>query len=59
MDRKGVVHLVYFKGEPGNGDLFYTTSKDGVHFKHHPLRVNSQPGSAIAVGNLRLLSSAA
>ncbi len=53
VDGKGVVHLVYFKGDPGHGDLFYTTSKDGAHFKDHPLRVNSQPGSAIAVGNIR------
>jgi RNA polymerase sigma factor (sigma-70 family) len=53
VDAKGVVHLVYFKGEPGAGDLFYTTSKDGVHFKPHPLRVNSQAASAIAIGNIR------
>jgi hypothetical protein len=52
VDARGVVHLVYFKGEPGGGDLFYTTSKDGVHFKH-PIRVNSQTGSAIATGNIR------
>jgi hypothetical protein len=53
VDAKGVVHVVYFKGEPGAGDLFYTTSKDGVHFKPQPLRVNSQAGSAIAMGNIR------
>jgi RNA polymerase sigma factor (sigma-70 family) len=53
VDGRGVVHLVYFKGEPGAGDLFYTTSKDGIHFKPHPLRVNSQAGSAIAAGNIR------
>src|SRR5205807_3876796 len=52
VDSKGVVHLLYFKGEPGGGDLFYTTSKDGVHFKH-AIRVNSQPGSAVATGNIR------
>jgi RNA polymerase sigma factor (sigma-70 family) len=52
VDGKGVVHLLYFKGAPGGGDLFYARSKDGAHFAH-PLRVNSQPGSAIAVGNIR------
>jgi hypothetical protein len=52
VDARGVVHLVYFKGEPANGDIFYTRSKDGAHFEH-PLRVNSHPGSAIAVGNIR------
>jgi RNA polymerase sigma factor (sigma-70 family) len=53
VDGKGVVHLVYFKGEPGGGDLFYTTSKDGSQFKPHPIRVNSQAGSAVATGNIR------
>jgi hypothetical protein len=52
VDSKGVVHVLYFKGEPGNGDVFYTRSPDGVHFKD-PLRVNSQPGSVIATGNIR------
>jgi hypothetical protein len=52
VDGKGTVHLIYFKGEPGGGDIFYARSEDGEHFKH-PVRVNSQPGSAIAVGNIR------
>lgn len=52
VDAKGVVHLVYYKGEPGGGDLFYTRSEDGVQFKE-PLRVNSQPGSAVAAGSIR------
>jgi hypothetical protein len=52
VDAEGVVHLLYFKGEPQAGDVFYTRSKDGVHF-NDPLRVNSHPGSAIAVGNIR------
>jgi hypothetical protein len=52
VDGKGVVHLIYFKGDPANGDLFYCRSEDGVHFKD-PLPVNSHPGSAIAIGNIR------
>jgi hypothetical protein len=52
VDAKGVVHLVYFKGEPSAGDVFWTISRDGVNFKH-AIRVNSQPGSAIAIGNIR------
>jgi RNA polymerase sigma factor (sigma-70 family) len=52
VDSEGTVHLLYFKGEPAAGDIFYARSKDGVHF-HHPLRVNSIAGSAIAVGNIR------
>jgi hypothetical protein len=52
VDAKGVVHLLYFKGEPLGGDIFYTRSKDGAHWEHS-LRVNSQPGSAVATGNIR------
>ena len=53
VDAKGVVHLLYFKGDPAGGDIFYVRSEDGVSFNKHPLRVNSQPGSAIAIGNIR------
>jgi len=52
VDEHGTVHLVYFKGDPSNGDLFYATSNDGAAFSS-PIRVNSVPGSAIAIGNIR------
>jgi hypothetical protein len=53
VDAKGVVHLLYFKGEPGHGDIFVAHSEDaGEHFSR-PLRVNSEPNAAIAVGNIR------
>lgn len=52
MDDGGVVHMIYFKGDPGQGDVFYVHSEDGVHFSE-PIRVNSQPGSAIAAGTVR------
>lgn len=52
VDREGAVHLVYFRGEPGHGDLFYVRSRDGATFSD-PIPVNSQAGSAIAVGNIR------
>src|SRR5688500_17333509 len=48
VDAKGVVHLVYFRGEPGGGDVFYVRSEDGGDHFSRPLRVNSQPGSVIA-----------
>jgi hypothetical protein len=32
MDENGTVHLVYFTGDPSQGDLFYAQSKDGEHF---------------------------
>ncbi len=53
VDSKSVLHLIYFKGEPDAGDVFYVQSKDdGVTFSD-PLRVNSQPSSAIAKGTIR------
>jgi hypothetical protein len=52
VDGKGVVHMIYFAGEPGHGDIYYVRSDEGEHFSK-PLRVNSHAGSAIAVGNIR------
>ena len=52
-DSAGVVHLVYFKGEPMHGDVFYVRSADGGATFTKPLRVNSQPGSVIATGTVR------
>lgn len=53
VDRRGVVHVLYFSGEARAGDLFYVRSSDfGVTFSN-PIRVNSQPGSAIAIGTIR------
>ena len=53
VDDKGVIHLVYFNGEPRQGDLFYVRSTDGGATFSPPLRVNSQAGSAIAAGTIR------
>jgi hypothetical protein len=53
IDSRGVLHLLYFAGEPAAGDLFYVRSTDlGATFSA-PVRVNSQPGSAIATGTIR------
>jgi hypothetical protein len=52
-DQSGVVHLIYFKGEPSGGDLFYVRSKPGKPEFSKPIRVNSQPGSAVAAGTIR------
>jgi hypothetical protein len=51
-DRYGAVHLVYFKGDPEAGDLYYSKSYDGLKFSE-AIRVNSVPGTAVAVGNIR------
>jgi hypothetical protein len=52
VDQSGTVHLVYFKGDPSQGDLFYAQSSDAEKFSD-PIRVNSVPGTAIAIGNIR------
>jgi len=52
-DQNGVVHLVYLKGEPAAGDLYYTQMGPGKNVFNSSVRVNSQPGSAIAIGTVR------
>src|SRR5260221_7274384 len=53
VDAGGAVHMVYYKGDPGHGDLYYLRSRDGGATFSAPMQVNSQPGSAIAAGNIR------
>ena len=53
MDGSGALHLVYFAGEPGAGDIFYVRRERGKEDFSSPIRVNSQPGSAIATGTIR------
>ena len=53
MDEKGAIQLIYFKGDPGNGDLYYARSRDGGATFSKAVRVNSVPGSAVATGNIR------
>ena len=47
------LHLLYFKGKAGGGDLFLTATTPGTRDFSEPVRVNSQPGSAIATGTIR------
>ena len=51
-DEKGVVHVLYFRGEAAHGDLFYARVADDGTFSR-PLRVNTHAGSAIATGTMR------
>jgi hypothetical protein len=53
VDSKGRLHLIYFKGDPAAGDIFYVRRDQGGDSFTSPLRVNSQPGSVIAVGTVR------
>jgi hypothetical protein len=45
-------HVVYFRGEAAAGDLFYARLDDTGAWSA-PVRVNSQPASAVAAGNIR------
>ncbi len=53
VDPQGVVHLIYFKGEAKAGDIFYRRRSAGAKTWSEPMRVNSQAGSAIALGTIR------
>ena len=52
-DTTGKIHLVYLKGDPKACDVFYATKEAGRTNFLKPLSVNTQPGSAIAVGTVR------
>src|SRR5437899_12914460 len=53
VDAQGVVHLIYYKGDSGGGDIFYVRQAPGQGTFSNPIQVNSQPGSAMAVGTIR------
>lgn len=53
VDRDGVLHLIYFKGDPAGGNIFYTRSEDQGRTFAASMRVNSIANSAVAMGNMR------
>ena len=53
VDSQGTVHLVYYKGDPTKGDLFYRRQAAREADWSAPLRVNSLAGSAVAMGTIR------
>ena len=53
VDVKGTVHLIFYKGDPGAGDIYYVRQAAGEKDFSKPIRVNSQTGSAIAAGSIR------
>src|SRR5689334_18384616 len=55
VDSRGVVHLVYFKGRPEAGDLYYVhySVSQGIASASAPVRVNSASNSAMATGTIR------
>lgn len=53
VDQRGQLHLAYMKGDPRQIDIFYVRSTDYGATYSAPIRVNSQPGSAVAAGTIR------
>lgn len=53
IDATGTLHLLSFRGEPAGGDLWYQLRPAGETAFSSAVRVNSQPGSAIAIGSVR------
>src|SRR5258708_4283731 len=52
-DAAGTIHLIYFKGDANGGDEFYVKREAGDGSFSKPMRVNSQPGSVVAIGTIR------
>jgi len=53
MDRHGILHLIYYKGDAQKGDIFYARKQPGREGFSKPIQVNRRPGSAIAAGTIR------
>src|SRR5260370_1359779 len=53
LDDQGTLNLVYYTGDAHKGDLDYVRSADFGKSFSNALRVNSQPGSAVAAGTIR------
>lgn len=53
VDEEGVVHLVVLEGDPGSANVVYHRLPAGSAALGRGVRVNSQPGSAIAIGSIR------
>ena len=49
----GRIHLIYYKGEHRGGDVYYVHSDDAGKTFSDPLRVNSRPVTAVAMGGVR------
>ena len=53
LDRNGVLHMIYFKGDASAGDIEYVRRDPAGKDFSQPIRVNSDPGSAVALGDVR------
>src|SRR5215203_1517538 len=53
VDATGTIHVVYFSGDAGGGDLYYIKLVGATRKPTSPVRVNSVDGSALATGSVR------
>jgi hypothetical protein len=53
LGHDGVLHMIYFKGDASAGDIEYVQRQPSTREFSRPIRVNSEPGSAIAIGTVR------
>jgi len=53
VDSEGVIHLVFLRGAPEASDVYYASRKPGEARFSTPIRVNSEPGTALAIGTVR------
>ncbi len=53
LDRDGVLHMIYFAGNAAGGDIEYVKRDSESGSFSAPIRVNSIPHSAIAIGTVR------
>jgi hypothetical protein len=52
VDASGTIHLLFYKGKPREGDLFYVTRGRGRKAFSAPMKVNSTGGSACCIGSI-------
>jgi len=53
VDSHGVHHMIYFTGDAAAGNIEYVQRAPGAKGFSKPIRVNSQPASALAAGTVR------
>jgi hypothetical protein len=53
VDSTGAVHLVYLRGDPKACDVIYARREPGHADFSQGIRVNSEPGTAVAIGTVR------
>jgi hypothetical protein len=53
LARNGALHMIYFRGDASAGDIEYVRRDPAGKDFSQPIRVNSKPGSAVAIGAVR------